>query len=49
MYTRGNNIRKYVHEITSINMALDQLKILPEDTISDIIKGLLMSTHVTFG
>ena len=49
MYARSKNVETCVHELTSICMALDQLKILPKDTITDIIKGHSMATHVAFG
>ena len=49
MYARGENVKKYVHELTSICMALDQSNILPGHAITDILKGLLMATHVAFG
>ena len=49
MYVRGENIKKCVHELTSIYMALDQSNVLPEDAITDITKGLSMAIHVAFG
>ena len=46
MYAHDENGEIYVYEFTIICMALGQLKILSEDVITAIIKGLLMATRV---
>ena len=48
IYPKGENIERVVLNLSSISHSLDQLGLLPNDAISDIIKGLAKTTHPNF-
>ena len=48
IYPKGENIGCVVLDLSSICHSLNQLGVLPDDTISDIIKGLAKTTHPKF-
>ena len=48
MYPAGENVERMVMDYTSICDTLDQQKILPDDSIYDIIQGLSLASHVMF-
>merc|ERR1712194_123102 len=47
-YPAGENVEQMVMEFTSICDTLDQQKILPDDSIYDIIQGLSLASHIKF-
>ena len=48
IYPKGENIERVVLDLSSICHSLDQLDVLPDNAISDIIKGLAKTTHPKF-
>ena len=48
MYPAGETVERMVMDLTSICDTLDQQKILPNDSIYDIIQGLSLASHVKF-
>ena len=47
-YPKGENVERLVLDYSSICHSLDQLGILAEDAIADVIKSLVLVTHVEF-
>ena len=48
LHPKGENVEMLVLDYSSIYHSLDQLGILPEDAITDVIKGLALATHAEF-
>ena len=48
MYPTGESVEHMVLDYTSICNMVDQQKMLPNDSICDIIQGLPLSSHVKF-
>ena len=48
MCPKGENVKRLVLDYSSIYHSLNQLGTLPEDAITDAIKGLALGTHVKF-